>query len=426
MATKKAPKSASKKPAATATLGKRPGAAKKQAKPAAPAAKKAAASKPALRAAAAAKPEASCAAMPQSLGLVRVLRDDGSVLPGADPKLPVETMLFLYEQMVQVREFDRRMLMLQRQGRIGFYLQSTGQEASHLGAAYALKDSDWLFPAYRQPGILLLRQVPIDKIVCEWFGNAGDTSKGRQMPVHYSFRQANFVSISSPIGTQLTQAAGAGMAARIRGDDTVFMTFCGDGGTSSNDFHTGLNFAAVYKAPVVFVCENNGWAISVPSSKQTCSESMAIKADAYGVPSVRIDGNDVLAVYGALRTALARARAGGGPTFIESVTYRIGAHSTSDDPTRYRSQDEVDEWMRRDPLARLRAHLEHRGLVDEASDDVLERELNAEIAAAIQAVESAPAPARATLFDDVYADLPWHLREQRRELLEGPVAPPHP
>ena len=169
-----------------------------------------------------------------SLELLTILDKDGKAQKGKDPNLPAAELQKLYRLMVTTRALDDRGLALQRQGRIGFYLQSTGQEASHLGSAYALKDSDWLFPAYRQPGILLLRQVPIEKIVCEWFGNAGDTSKGRQMPVHYSFRQANFVSISSPIGTQLTQAAGAGMAARIRGDDTVFMTYCGDGGTSSN------------------------------------------------------------------------------------------------------------------------------------------------------------------------------------------------
>ncbi len=190
-----------------------------------------------------------------SLELVTILDKAGKAQRGKAPNLPAEELKKLYRLMVRTRVMDDRGLALQRQGRIGFYLQSTGQEASHIGAAYALKDSDWLFPAYRQPGILLLRDVPYEDIVNEWYGKAADTSKGRQMPVHYSFRRANFVSISSPIGTQLSQAAGAGMAARARGDDTVFMTFCGDGGTSSNDFHCGLNFAAVYKAPVVFGTE---------------------------------------------------------------------------------------------------------------------------------------------------------------------------
>ncbi|MFN9332250.1 MAG: pyruvate dehydrogenase (acetyl-transferring) E1 component subunit alpha [Planctomycetota bacterium] len=351
-----------------------------------------------------------------SLELLTVLDKDGKAQKGKDPNLPAAELQKLYRLMVATRALDDRGLALQRQGRIGFYLQSTGQEASHLGAAYALKDSDWLFPAYRQPGILLLRQVPIEKVICEWFGNAGDTSKGRQMPVHYSFRQANFVSISSPIGTQLTQAAGAGMAARIRGDDTVFMTFCGDGGTSSNDFHTGLNFAAVYKAPVVFVCENNGWAISVPSEKQTCSESMAIKADAYGMPGIRVDGNDLLAVYRACKEAVDRARRGEGPTLIETVTYRMASHSSSDDAARYRDAKEYEAWKKKDPIARFQQYLKGRKLWSEAFEKECVEGAKAAIGAAVTAAEAMANPGPETLFDDVYMNLTPQLKEQRQEL----------
>jgi pyruvate dehydrogenase E1 component alpha subunit len=351
-----------------------------------------------------------------SLELLSILDADGKAQKGKDPNLAAPELQRLYRLMVTTRALDDRGLALQRQGRIGFYLQSTGQEASHLGAAYALKDSDWLFPAYRQPGILLLRQVPIDKIVCEWFGNAGDTSKGRQMPVHYSFRQANFVSISSPIGTQLTQAAGAGMAARIRGDDTVFMTFCGDGGTSSNDFHTGLNFAAVYKAPVVFVCENNGWAISVPCSRQTASESMAIKAEAYGMPGVRVDGNDLLAVYGACKQAVDRARRGEGPTLIETVTYRIASHSSSDDAARYRDAAEFEAWKKKDPIARFQQYLKHKKLWNEQFEAECVDGAKAAIAEAVKAAEAMPQPGPETLFDDVYMNVTPQLKEQRQQL----------
>lgn len=351
-----------------------------------------------------------------SLELLTVLDKDGKAQKGKDPNLPAAELQKLYRLMVTTRALDDRGLALQRQGRIGFYLQSTGQEASHLGAAYALKDSDWLFPAYRQPGMLLLRQVPIDKIICEWFGNAGDTSKGRQMPVHYSFRQANFVSISSPIGTQLTQAAGAGMAARIRGDDTVFMTFCGDGGTSSNDFHTGLNFAAVYKAPVVFICENNGWAISVPSSKQTCSESMAIKADAYGMPGIRVDGNDLLAVYRACKEAVDRARRGDGPTLIETVTYRMASHSSSDDAARYRDAKEYEAWKKKDPIARFQQYLKGKKLWNEAFEKECVEAAKSAIGAAVTAAEAMGNPGPETLFDDVYMNLTPQLKEQRQEL----------
>jgi 2-oxoisovalerate dehydrogenase E1 component alpha subunit len=351
-----------------------------------------------------------------SLELLTILDPDGKAQKGKDPNLPAAELQKLYRLMVATRLLDDRGLAMQRQGRIGFYLQSTGQEASHLGAAYALRDSDWLFPAYRQPGILLLRQVPLVKVISEWIGNSGDTSKGRQMPVHYSFRQANFVSISSPIGTQLTHAAGAGMAAKIRGDDTVFMTFCGDGGTSSNDFHTGLNFAAVYKAPVVFVCENNGWAISVPASKQTCSESMAIKADAYGMPGVRVDGNDILAVYRACKEAVDRARRGDGPTLVETVTYRIASHSSSDEAARYRDAKEFEAWKKKDPIARFQLYLKGKKLWSEAFEQECVEGAKAAIAAAVKEAEALPNPAVDTLFDDVYMNLTPQLKEQREQL----------
>jgi 2-oxoisovalerate dehydrogenase E1 component alpha subunit len=351
-----------------------------------------------------------------SLELLTILDQDGKVQKGKDPNLPAAELRELYRLMVATRHLDDRGLALQRQGRIGFYLQATGQEASHLGAAYALRASDWLFPAYRQPGILLLRGVPLDKIICEWFGNSGDTSKGRQMPVHYSFRQANFVSISSPIGTQLTHAAGAGMAARIRGDDTVFMTFCGDGGTSSNDFHTGLNFAAVYRAPVVFVVENNGWAISVPASRQTCSESMAVKADAYGMPGVRVDGNDLLAVYRVCREAVERARKGDGPTLVETVTYRMASHSSSDDAARYRDAKEFEAWKKKDPIARFQQYLKHKKLWDETFEQQCVDGAKHAIAEALKIAEATPNPGVETLFDDVFMNLTPQLKEQRQEL----------
>lgn len=351
-----------------------------------------------------------------SLELLSILDKDGKAQKGKDPNLPGPELQKLYRLMVETRALDDRGLALQRQGRIGFYLQSTGQEASHLGAAYALKDSDWLFPAYRQPGILLLRKVPLDMIISEWFGNSGDTSKGRQMPVHYSFRQANFVSVSSPIGTQLTHAAGAGMAARMRGDDTVFMTFCGDGGTSSNDFHTGLNFAAVYKAPVVFVCENNGYAISVPSCKQTNSETMAVKAEAYGMPGVRVDGNDILAVYRVCKEAVDRARKGEGPTLVETVTHRMASHSSSDDAARYRDPKAYEEWKQKDPIARFQLYLKHKKLWTEAFEQECFEGAKAAIALAVHTAEGRPNPGPDTLFDDVFMNLTPQLKEQRQQL----------
>jgi pyruvate dehydrogenase E1 component alpha subunit len=350
--------------------------------------------------------------------LLTIIDQDGKTQKGKDPGLPKDELQRLYRLMVATRLLDERGLAMQRQGRIGFYLQSTGQEASHLGAAYALADRDWLFPAYRQPGILLLRDISIDKIVSEWLGNSGDTSKGRQMPVHYSFREANFVSISSPIGTQLTHAAGAGMAARIRGDDTVFMTFCGDGGTSSNDFHTGLNFAGVTKAPVVFVCENNGWAISVPQCKQTASESMAIKAQAYGMPGVRVDGNDILAVYRVCKEAVDRARRGDGPTLVETVTYRMASHSSSDDAARYRDATEYEAWKKKDPIARFQLYLKQRKLWDETFEAEVVETAKAKLAEGVKLAEARANLGPESLFDDVFMNLTPQLKAQRQELAE--------
>jgi len=417
MATKKAPKSASKKPAATATLGKRPGSAKKQAKPAAPAAKKAAASKPALRAAPASKPEASCAAMPQSLGLVRVLRDDGSVLPGADPKLPVATMLFLYEQMVQVREFDRRMLMLQRQGRIGFYGPILGQEAATVGSTAAMEARDWVFPALREGAAAMMRGLPLGEAINQLIGNGNDRCKGRQMPCHYTYKEGNYYGMSSVIGTQISHAVGAAMAAKTRGDDVVVLGYMGDGATSANDFHCGMNFAAVYRAPCILFCQNNQWAISVPISKQSASETIAQKGAAYGMPSVRVDGNDILAVYSVTKAAVERARNGEGPTFIEAVTYRRLGHSSSDDPTKYRDESEVKAWEQKDPVDRFRKFLLARGLWDETKETALKERIAKAVNDAIAAAEGVGAPADETLVTDVYAQVTPQLREQLAEVL---------
>ncbi len=352
-----------------------------------------------------------------------IIEKDGRTAKDKDPNLPPEQLEKLYRVMVQTRILDERALALQRQGRIGFYLVSTGQEASHIGSAFALKDSDWLFPAYRQPGIMLLRGADLDDVICQWYGNDGDVCKGRQMPVHYSLRSINFFSISSPIGTQLTQAAGAAMAARLRGDDTAFMSFCGDGGTSSNDFHCGLNFAGVYKAPVVFVCENNQWAISVPVQQQTASETIAAKAEAYGMPGVRVDGNDVLAVYRVCKEAVERARQGEGPTLVETVTYRIGSHSSSDDADRYRDKKEWERWKKRDPIARFQAYLKQKGIWSEKLETECHEQGKDEINAAIKRAEARSAPAPETMFDDVFMNPTAQLAEQRESLLslEGPA-----
>jgi 2-oxoisovalerate dehydrogenase E1 component alpha subunit len=330
----------------------------------------------------------------------------------------------IYRTMVRTRALEERGMTLQRQGRLGFYIGCAGQEAAHIGSAYALRPDDWIFPAYREPGAALLRGVPMKALLDQCFGNADDVTKGRQMPCHYSFANVNYAPVSSPIGTQCIQAVGVGMAMRIRKKNSVSICYFGDGGTSSNDFHAGMNFAGVMKAPTIFFCQNNQWAISLPVSKQTASETIAAKAVAYGMPGVRVDGNDVLAVYQATREAVERARSGNGPTLIEAVTYRMGPHSTSDDPSRYRAEGEVASWKERDPIERLRRYMEQNDEWSAEVDGKAWEEARAEVAAAAQNAERVPAPPLNSLFDDVYDSLPWMLKEQKAELLR--IHPPGP
>jgi len=351
-------------------------------------------------------------------GLVTVLGSPQKGRSGIEPSLPAKSLLRLYEIMTQVRLVDDRMLLLQRQGRIGFYLTATGEEASHVGSAFALEDRDWIFPAYREPGAAFLRGLTIQDFVCQLYGNIHDPIKGRQMPNHISARAQNYVSISSPVGTQIPQAVGAAWAARIRGDDVISLVFFGDGTSSQGDFHVGLNFAGVFKIPTIFLCRNNGYAISVPLSKQTASKSIAIKGRAYGIEGVRVDGNDVLAVYEVTKQAVDKARQGGGPTLIEAVTYRRGAHSSSDDPRKYREQSEVEQWLELDPLDRFGGFLRERGLWDDEKQKALEERIKKEIADAVTHAEVLPGPPVETLFDDVYATPHAELLRQKQALLD--------
>lgn len=355
------------------------------------------------------------------LGLYRVLADDGST--SQKPLIDDATLLRAYREMKRLRVLDARMMLLQRQGRIGFYGTCTGQEATPIASALAIDADDWVFQALREASMMLVRGFPLARYIAQIFGNNLDVLKGRMQPSHMSSRSVHQVSWGSCIGTQLPQAVGAAWAAKLKGEKRVVLGFLGDGATSEPDFHNALNFAAVYRVPCVTICQNNHWAISVAASKQTASETFAIKGRAYGVPSYRVDGNDLLAVYDVVKRCVDIARDGGGPSYIECVTYRIGAHSSSDDPTRYRTQEEVDEWLAKDPKKRLQAHLTHRGLWSDAKEEELEKELNAEIGEAITQVEKHDAPPRESLFDDVYGAEPWHIAEQRAELLRHPPAP---
>lgn len=352
----------------------------------------------------------------------REAKSRGKARVGAAPAaakvaaLANEQLLEIYRAMMRIRVLDDRMITLQRQGRVGFYGACSGQEAATIASGYALEPRDWVFQALREQGVALMRGLGLVPLIAQVFGNSGDLTKGRQMPSHPASRAVNHVSWSSVIGTQLPHAVGAAWAAKLKGDDTVAMAFMGDGATSSNDFHVAMNFAGVFKVPVVFVCQNNHWSISVPTKNQTASESIAVKAIAYGMPGVKVDGNDVEAVYGAVSAAVARARQGEGPTLVECETYRMGAHSTSDDPTRYRDQNEVEEWKKRDPIQRAFKRLVALGAWDSQRDEELRAALLEEVNTAIREAEGLPPPPVDTLFDDVYENEPWHLAEQRAEL----------
>ena len=352
------------------------------------------------------------------LELIRVLDDDGAVVhPEWEPRIAEADLRRIYQTMVTARLLDERMLRLQRQGRIGFSVTATGEEAAVVGPAYALRPTDWIYSSYREIAAALYRGYPLRTYLCQMFGNAEDPVKGRQMPVHHSIRSLNFVSVSSPVGTQIPQAVGIAMAARLRGKDDVALTYFGDGATSTGAFHVACNFAAVRKAPCIFLCRNNGWAISVPRALQTASATFAQKAIAYGMHGVLVDGNDVLALIIATSQAAERARQGEGPTLIEARTYRRGAHSSSDDPTVYRDPDEPRELEPHDPLPRFRGYLERRQLWSAEDESRLRAQFDETFNGTMRELEGVEAkPAVETMFEDVFRDRPWHLTEQLAEL----------
>lgn len=358
--------------------------------------------------------------------IVRVLLDDGSLDPEHDPRLRPEEVVDLYRHMARTRLLDERLVHLQRQGRIGFHVGSTGEEAAIIGSAWAMRKVDWIFPCYREFGAALMRGLDFQRFIDNMFGNRNDVVKGRQMPDHYTSREAHWLSISSPVGTQITQAVGFAWGGKVQKKNFASLVYFGDGATSSSDFHNGMNFAGVFKVPTVFFCRNNGWAISVPVERQTASRTFAEKGIAYGVPGVRVDGNDVLAVVAVTRQALARADAGEGATLIEALTYRMGGHSTSDDPNRYRGQDDLLPWGQRDPIERVRRYLTTLGAWDDAQEKQFRVEVEQRFREAVENAERTPPPPLESMFEDVYDKPSWNLVEQRAELLAGPRAPaPH-
>ena len=354
----------------------------------------------------------------ESPEILRVILSDGTRNDKLEPNLPEVDLKRIYRSMLQTRMFDSKCLNMQRQGRIGFYVPCAGQEAAQVGSAFALDEEDWVLPTYRDTGVAFCRGVPLAKLFAHLMGNKNDEMMGRQMPNHWGFKSFNFVSIASTIAAHLPVAVGIAMAIKLRKENKVVMAWHGEGATSEGDFHAAYNFAGVYKSPVVFVCENNGWAISLPSWKQTASPTFAEKATAYGFEGVRVDGNDVLAVYAAARKAVEKARRGGGPTMVECLTYRMGPHSTSDDPNRYRTKEEIEDWRKKDPIERFRSYLEARGYWTKEYEESLRREIEGELNSAILEQEKIEEPDLRTMFEDVYSEMPDQIKEQYAEELK--------
>ncbi|WP_145012672.1 thiamine pyrophosphate-dependent enzyme [Pseudomonas oryzihabitans] len=355
--------------------------------------------------------------------LIRILDEEGrAVGPWATEEAP-ELLLQGLRAMLKTRLFDARMLKAQRQKKLSFYMQCLGEEAIAVGQTLALRPDDMHFPTYRQQGILIAREAPLEEMICQLLSNARDPLKGRQLPVMYSYRDLGFFSISGNLGTQYIQAVGWAMASAIKGDTRIAAGWIGDGATAEGDFHAALTFAHVYRAPVILNIVNNQWAISTFQAIAGGEGiTLATRGLGYGIAALRVDGNDFLAVLAASRWAAERARRNLGPTLIEWVTYRAGPHSTSDDPSKYRPADDWTHFPLGDPIDRLKAHLIGRGLWSDEQHQALTAELEAEVAAAQKAAEahgtfaSDLAPSAADMFEEVYQDLPPHLRRQRQQL----------
>lgn len=333
-----------------------------------------------------------------------------------DPDLHEAQLSSLYQMLVLVRAIDDRGWTLQRSGRVEFWIPHRGLEAVHIGATLAFDDKDWIFLGYRHPGSMLMRGVPLVQMFAQFFGRANEPLKGRRLPTLMGDRRANIVPMTTQVGSYVPHACGAAWAAKIKGDDTRFLTFFGDGSTSRGEFHSALNFAGVHKPPVVFMCENNGWAVTTPTELQTASETFAEKGDAYGVRNLRVDGNDPLAVYSVTKESR-DLLPDEGATLIEAITYRMGYHTTSDNPDLYRTPEEVAAWKPWCPLIRMRKYLENRGLWDEGRETALWAKCKSDIDVAVKAAEAMPLPDPSTMFDDTFEKPTWMLEEQRQQLL---------
>ena len=355
-------------------------------------------------------------------GLVRVLDFKGNASGPWDPQLTPDELRQGLEHMVRMRIFDERMMKMQRTGKLSFYMRSLGEEAIAIAQTMALETQDWIFPSYRQPGAQFVRGRDMVSMICHCIGNVEDNIKGRQMPVHYSYKEGRFISISSPVGTQFSQAVGVAMASQYKGLDEATITWIGDGASAEGDYHYALNFASVFKPPVILNVVNNQWAISTHRNIASGSPTFAARGLAYNVPCIRVDGNDFLALYSVTKWARERAAAGEGATHVEVLTYRAGAHSSSDDPSRYRPGDEAAFWPGGDPVDRLSGHLIAIGEWSDERQTEMEERIDGEVMAAYKEavthgdLANGPYPSADTIFTEVYETVPWHLQEQWDEM----------
>ena len=347
-----------------------------------------------------------------------ILDADGKLRKNAhEPAIDKATAFKIYENMAYIRVLDERMVAAQRQGRLSFYLTCTGEEASVVGSIAGFKSHDMVMSQYREQAALRYRGFSSEQFMNQLLSNDLDLGKGRQMPIHYGSRELNYMTISSPLATQIPQAAGYAYGQKLVGKDACTICYFGDGAASEGDFHAGLNMAAVSNCPVVFVVRNNGYAISTPTSEQFAGDGIAPRGIGYGISSIRVDGNDILAVYAASVEARKLALQTNAPVIIETMSYRLGAHSTSDDPSSYRNADEEEIWRQKDPILRMKKWLLDKGWWSDQQDHQLKTQYKKEILDALKSQEKRPSPLLSDLITDVYKTPPLHLRQQYTELL---------
>lgn len=344
------------------------------------------------------------------------LDEQGNLVSGYHPQISSQQLLQGYRIMLLTRHIDERMITLQRQGVITFAMSSLGEEACSVASAAALEQQDWMYPQYRESGIMFWRGFTPLQYIHHMFGDCEDLSLGRQMPNHFGSRELNVVTVSSPVGTQILHAAGCAYAMKLQKEQAVAISYFGEGTSSEGEFHEGLNFAALKRAPAIFFCRNNGYAISTPCSRQYAGEGVAVKGCGYGIKTFCVDGNDFFALYDTVAAGRRLCLEGQGPVLIEAMTYRMGAHSTSDDPSLYRSEEEVAKWQAQCPILRLRRYLEKAGLWDEKQETQLNQAISEEITQAIAVAKETERPDLKNLIQHVYFEVPLSLKEQYEEV----------